>query len=143
MLGLAGLAEQGLKIVNKFVKDPTAVMKHELELKRLEADGDESKLQAYVSQLMGQIEINKIEAASSSLFKSGWRPAVGWVCALSFDYKFIIQQFLVLVILLVKPEFDISMLPVIEWTELSAVLFGMLGLSHHRSKDKNKGVTHV
>ena len=33
-------------------------------------------------QAKGQMEINKEEARSASLFVSGWRPAVGWVCVL-------------------------------------------------------------
>ena len=28
----------------------------------------------------GQLEVNKVEAASASLFVAGWRPAVGWSC---------------------------------------------------------------
>ena len=32
--------------------------------------------------LLAQLEINKAEAQSGSLFKGGWRPAVGWTCAL-------------------------------------------------------------
>ena len=30
---------------------------------------------------MAQVEVNKIEAAHSSIFVAGWRPAIGWVCA--------------------------------------------------------------
>jgi hypothetical protein len=33
---------------------------------------------------LAQIEVNKAEAASGSLFKGGWRPAVGWICAVAF-----------------------------------------------------------
>ena len=33
--------------------------------------------------LLGQLEINKAEAQSGSIFKGGWRPAVGWVCAIA------------------------------------------------------------
>ena len=29
--------------------------------------------------LLAQLEINKAEAASGSVFKGGWRPFVGWV----------------------------------------------------------------
>ena len=39
--------------------------------------------------LLAQLEINKAEAQSGSLFKGGWRPAVGWVCAISFAYHFL------------------------------------------------------
>ena len=40
--------------------------------------------------LLAQLEINKAEAASGSTFKGGWRPAVGWVCAASFAYNFLV-----------------------------------------------------
>ena len=41
---------------------------------------------------LAQIEVNKAEAASGSLFKGGWRPAVGWTCAFAFLYNFIIKD---------------------------------------------------
>ena len=37
-----------------------------------------------------QAEITKIEAASNSIWKSGWRPAIGWVCALALSYHYIV-----------------------------------------------------
>src|ERR1700745_1905215 len=41
-------------------------------------------LQAELLQLTAvtsaQTDINKVEAASTSLFVAGWRPFVGWVC---------------------------------------------------------------
>ena len=41
---------------------------------------------------LSQIEVNKAEAASGSIFKGGWRPAVGWVCAIAFAYHFILKD---------------------------------------------------
>ena len=41
---------------------------------------------------LAQIEVNKAEAASGSFFKGGWRPAVGWVCAVAFAYHFILKD---------------------------------------------------
>ena len=29
---------------------------------------------------MAQIEVNKVEAASTNIFVAGWRPAIGWIC---------------------------------------------------------------
>ena len=62
-------------ILDKFVedKDQKAVLAHEIATM-----SDKYAQQA----LLAQLEINKAEAASGSLFKGGWRPAVGWVCAL-------------------------------------------------------------
>ena len=42
----------------------------------------------------GQLEVNKVEAASKSMFVSGWRPAVGWTCCIAllsntFSYRWL------------------------------------------------------
>ena len=41
--------------------------------------------------LLAQLEINKAEAASGSVFKGGWRPFVGWVCGVALLYHFILS----------------------------------------------------
>src|SRR3989338_4834743 len=41
-----------------------------------------------------QSEINKIEAGHRSLFVAGWRPAVGWVCAIGMAFPFLINPLL-------------------------------------------------
>ena len=48
-------------------------------------------LQADRDIAAGQMKINEIEAASSGLFRGGWRPAVGWVCVIGLFYQFIIN----------------------------------------------------
>jgi len=92
---------------------------------------------AIATQVMAQIEVNKVEAASSSLFVAGWRPAVGWVCASALGYSFIIQPLLTFILLacgVVLPP-----LPVLDWSALSIILTGMLGIGAMRSFDKLKG----
>jgi len=37
----------------------------------------------------GQIEVNKTEAAHRSIFVAGWRPAIGWVCAVSLGTYYV------------------------------------------------------
>lgn len=41
-----------------------------------------------------QTDVNKIEAGSASLFVSGWRPFIGWVCGISLGCFFIPQYVL-------------------------------------------------
>lgn len=43
---------------------------------------------AYQVQLE-QIKTNQLEAQSSSLFVSGWRPAVGWMCVSALGWTFV------------------------------------------------------
>lgn len=88
---------------------------------------------------LAQIEVNKAEAASSSVFKGGWRPFIGWTCGVAFAYHFVVQPLLVFIIavlgiaLPVLPEFDM--------TSLMTVLGGMLGLGGLRTFEKYKGVS--
>jgi len=41
-----------------------------------------------------QREINRVEAASASLFVAGWRPAIGWVCALALGFQYLVRPLL-------------------------------------------------
>lgn len=88
---------------------------------------------------LAQIEVNKAEAASGSLFKGGWRPFIGWVCGVAFAYHFIVQPFLVFLIAL----FGIPLppLPSFDMASLMTVLGGLLGLGSLRTFEKYKGVT--
>lgn len=38
-----------------------------------------------------QVELNKIEASHRSIFVAGWRPAIGWVCALGLSFPFLLN----------------------------------------------------
>lgn len=102
---------------------------------------DAAKAQVLLQQqdfapLLEQIRVNLVEAASTSMFVAGWRPFIGWVCGAAFAYKFLLQPFLCFIAVLIWPEFDVKRLPALDWTELAAVLFGMLGLSHNRTQEK-------
>ena len=89
--------------------------------------------------LLAQLEINKAEAASGSLFKGGWRPAVGWVCALAFAYHYLLQPLLVFI--LTASGVDLPELPVFDMSTLLTVLGGLLGIGGLRSYEKTKGLT--
>ena len=43
--------------------------------------------------MKSQIEVNKVEAANSNLFVSGWRPFIGWTCGLGMFGNFITIPF--------------------------------------------------
>ena len=91
------------------------------------------------AQTMAQIEVNKVEAASSSLFVAGWRPFVGWSCGSAYAYTFVVQPFLLFILTAVGVHVDIAQLPVLDMGEMGVVLFGMLGLGAMRSYEKVKG----
>ena len=54
---------------------------------RLQAQAVLNKLALQPSIL--QAELNKIEAQHRSVFVAGWRPAVGWICALGLGFAFL------------------------------------------------------
>tara|TARA_R110000803_G_scaffold9824_2_gene30613 strand:+ start:483 stop:854 length:372 start_codon:yes stop_codon:yes gene_type:complete len=95
----------------------------------------EEKAQLIQEINKAQIEVNKIESGSSSLFKSGWRPFTGWVCSVALCYHFVLQPFLMFVLLSIGKPME---LPVFDMSTLTTVLFGMLGLGGMRSFEKIK-----
>jgi hypothetical protein len=90
-------------------------------------------------QMLAQLEVNKAEAASGSLFKGGWRPAIGWICGLALFWSFILQPFLVFFLLVFGV--DLPPLPEIGTADLMPILLGMLGLGGLRSYEKVQKVT--
>ena len=100
-----------------------------------------AELDAYKAEserMGGQVEINKIEAASGSLFVSGGRPFVVWVCAFALAYAAVIEpiaRFVATVGFAYAGPF-----PVIDTDLTMQVLLGLLGLGAYRSVEKIKGV---
>lgn len=99
---------------------------------------EKAELAAAVTVLQGQLEVNKAEAASPSVFVAGWRPFIGWVCGAACAWNWIglpiVKAFLPLVVgisLTVAPA-DLS--------EMLPVLMGMLGLGGLRTFEKVKRV---
>jgi len=101
------------------------------------ADELKNKLTLELQAVLGQLDINKAEAAHASVFVSGWRPAVGWVCAAGFGYEFLLRPLVngVAISLGIPPVF-----PGIEVDALSSLLTGLLGLGGLRTIEKIKGV---
>jgi hypothetical protein len=89
-------------------------------------------------QVMAQIEVNKIEAAHNSMFVAGWRPALGWICALGMAGNFLIIPFVNMALELFETGVEI---PLIALSEMMPVLMGMLGLGAMRTFEKTKGVS--
>ena len=87
---------------------------------------------------LAQIEVNKAEAASGSVFKGGWRPFIGWVCGGAFAYHFVLQPVIVFAVLTAGVE--LPPLPEFDMTSLLTVLMGMLGLGGLRTYEKQKGL---
>lgn len=98
-------------------------------------------LAAMTALVQGQLEINKVEAGHASVFVSGWRPAIGWACALGFGYNFIAHPLLQwLAVTVPAVPIDLSQLPQLEIGELMSLTLGMLGLGGLRTYEKRIGI---
>ena len=99
-----------------------------------------AELDAYTAEsarMQGQVDINKEEAKSSSVWVAGARPFIMWVCGLAFAYATIVEpvlRFAAQVWFGYRGAF-----PVIDTNLTMQVLFGILGLGVMRSYDKKSG----
>ena len=88
------------------------------------------------AQVIAQLEINKAEASSESLFKGGWRPACGWLTVFALGINYVIIPMGGPIIEAYTP---IIMQP-LDMTIMLPLLMGMLGLTGARTIEKTKGV---
>jgi hypothetical protein len=115
---------------------------HTSDKERLDAEIELRKIDAGL--LQGQMEVNKVEAASSSLFVAGWRPAIGWIGAVALGYQFLLYPLLVWAWALLQARglvpSNLQPPPMLDTEALWVVLSGMLGIAGLRSVEKVKGV---
>lgn len=119
-------------LIDRLVPDRHAAEQAKAALAEMDKAGE---LQA----LLGQLEINRAEAAHKSLFVAGWRPAVGWICATALGYNFVLYPFLQFVVV-VSVGAAPADLPVLDAGQLMTLLMGMLGLAGYRTYEKKQGV---
>ena len=132
---IGGLIDAGLKVLDRVLPDPTQKAAAQLELLKLQQAGEFKALEADLQLALAQTEVNKVEAASPDLFKSGWRPGAGWICVLGLAYQFLAQP-------LAAWASAINGWPVpsvLALGDLYGLLFGMLGLGAYRSVERVKG----
>lgn len=97
------------------------------------SEAEKQQLAAAVSLVQGQIAINQVEASNPSVFVSGWRPAIGWVCGAACAWNWVGLKIALFVAaymgnpLVLQPA-DIG--------EMMPVLLGMLGLGGLRTYEK-------
>lgn len=131
MLALQSLVGPVAGLLDKFIEDKDAknALAHEISTMAERHAQDLAK---------GQLEVNKVEDVSASLFVAGWRPAVGWVCVLGMASNFVLIPMGNFVLALVDSTVTI---PLIDTSTMMPVLLGMLGLGAMRSVEKIKQVS--
>lgn len=130
---LFGIAKS---LIERIWPDPQAQAVELRKLEELRQKGDLAELQAYVTLLQGQLEINKTEAQHASIFVAGWRPWVGWVGGFSLAYAGIFEPLLRFIATMAGYTGEF---PQIDTAMTIQVLMGMLGIGAMRSFDKRQG----
>ena len=87
-------------------------------------------------QNAGQIEINKVEAGSASLFVSGWRPFLGWTCGGALVWEYVAGPIVIYLAHLCGSQVQ---MPALNTGDLMMLTVNMLGLGAMHSFDKSNG----
>lgn len=115
--------------LDKFFPDADTELKGKLEAAAASINND------YQLQLT-QIETNKVEASSNSVFVAGARPAAMWVGVISLLYSGIGISLLSWLALI----WGLPPVPVFSDATAENILFGLLGLGGMRTVEKLKSV---
>ena len=128
----------GGKLIDRLWPDPTEAAKAKLALVQMQQTGELARLTADTELMKAQDAINAVEAGSSNLFISGWRPMVGWLCAAGVGVQFLLAPIATWVADLVG--YDVTF-PSLDTGTLLALLLGMLGIGGMRTYEKVAGVS--
>jgi len=131
MFGVGEAIAAGLKVLDKFVPDPEARAKAEAELRGALLEWDK-----------GQLVVNAAEATHPSIFVSGWRPFIGWVCGAAVAYQFVVVPiggWFLLAIGASAASLELQLAPKLD-EQLWQLLTAMLGMAGLRTYEKFKEV---
>jgi len=120
VVGVAG------KVLDKFVEDKDLKTKLNAELKS-----------QMISLDLAQAQANIEQAKHPSVFVSGARPAIMWICAFALAWQYILAPIASWAIVLWYP---LVTLPSLQTEELTGLIMALLGLGGMRSAEKWKGV---
>ena len=118
-------------ILDKIIPDKAGAEKAKQEIEKTLID-NASKLN------LAQAEINKAEAQHRSIFVAGWRPMIGWSCAIGIFWLFVGHP---LVVYVDGLDGVTSPIPTINHDILLELTFAMLGMAGLRTFEKMKGIT--
>lgn len=133
----------GKSVIERIWPDETKRAEEMRKLEELRQNGDLARLDAHVKLMLGQLEVNTVEAQHKSIFVAGWRPFIGWAGGFSLVYAGVVYPLLTWFWAFAQamgwfPE-NVSAPPLIETGILGTIVTGMLGIGTMRSYDKKQG----
>jgi len=135
--GIGAVAKFGEALLDRFIENPEEKRRAKEEYDKQVLNGDLQALAIASNLSLGQIETNKIEAASSSVFVAGWRPAIGWICAIALLNNFAIIPLMTWVATVFKPGLAVP--PPLS-DQLFELVLAMLGVGALRTYEKIRKV---
>jgi hypothetical protein len=128
-----------LSMINKLIPDKAAAAAAQAQLQLMVTQGAVAEELAQIQAVTSaQTDINKVEAASTSLFVAGWRPYVGWICGTALGMDCIVRPLVNWVAALSGHPVD---LPALNNPWMQATMSGMLGLGFSlRTYEKSQNV---
>lgn len=127
----------GMKIFDKIIPDPAQKAQAQLDLLKLQQNGELAQLTAETDLAKGQLEVNTEEAKSTNWFVAGARPFIMWTCGGALFSQYILRPWIQWACILLNHP--IPPLPGID-DQLWQLMGGMLGLGGMRTYEKFKGV---
>ena len=135
---LSGIFDIGKNLIERFFPDPEKKAAAQLELLKMQQNGELAQLAADTDLAKLQIQTNIEEAKSTNWFVAGWRPCIGWVCGAGLAYAALVEPFARFA---AKVWFGYTGdFPAIDTDLTLQVMMGMLGLGAMRSAEKLKNV---
>lgn len=145
---LSGLGDLAVKIREAVTGSAPIPGETQGELLKIAAQVEAIKQTADFELQKAQLEINKLDAASGSNYRGGWRPMAGWAAVFAVCIYPVVHALLPWVIATAGVVFgkDVSHLPAlpsIPAEEASNLLWALLGFGGMRSFEKFKGVSNT
>lgn len=139
---LANLIGPLIDKVASFIPNPEERQKARLALEKQVMDQQTEIVRALIDADRQQTDINKVEAASSSLFVAGWRPFIGWICGFALAWQFILMPIGSWLASVVAQylEMKAPVFPQLDNSQLYPILFALLGMGGLRTLEKIRDV---
>jgi hypothetical protein len=123
LTGLGAVSDLAGSVINKIWPDKT--------------EAEKQQLAAAVSLVQSQLDVNKVEAASPSVFVSGARPFIMWVCGSACAWNWVGLPVVKMGLMIYGHPLDLAPANL---SEMTPILMGLLGLGGLRTVEKINGV---
>ena len=140
-MGIGGIIETVGKIADDLIT--TDQERAQLAIEERKLDLEAAKIGQAID--LAQTDVNKAEAAHSSLFVAGWRPAIGWIGGAAMAYQFRAYPLLQWGWVMMQSRgwipTEFAAPPVMASDQLWVILSGILGIAGMRTYEKRTGVS--